>query len=709
MICKKCGTEVADNFRFCPECGFDMASAPAAEPAAEPVQEPVTTPVQEPAQNYAAPQNAPQGYYNAPQGAPQGNYYAPQGNPQWNNAPQGNWNQNPGYGMNGFAPAPVKKKKTGLIIGIVSAVAVVAAGAVAAIMILGGNGGGKAPVKEGAGVNGSVDEKITIAETPEEQIGVSVDKAIEQIAGDIGGIAKPEVPANGDATENGGATATTPAKAKDYNYAEYDVTLKTGEKFDDILELVCDMSGTDYRMVEEYISWLKSIGVGMDMTLDMNGMQLKADANLNGTKLVEADVIMSAMDDAMYIGVPSLNSTYFKVTSEMMGFSISELFDMMSQSKEMSKALTEKASKVLDEAKIASILGRYAKCAIGSFTNVETEKTAIKVGKVSQDATKYTVAINEEQAYNLINALLNEVKNDNELEEVIINFVDLANEFTAYAGVDEYIDADDIYDELMYGIDEMLEELSYVDTDDFSDEVVGEFIMYINEKGTIIGIEIVDSYTGETIISYKNPIDGANNALSLVISAEGNTVEITGNGTTKGGTYTATYTASVMGTEMLTVDYTESADKGSVTVKLSETVATMAADGESAIADLLSKIAIKLSWSGNNADNGSASLEFLYEGKLAIGAFIDVKADEVKNTIKAPNKYIDVMYADEEELMSFIEGCDFDSIVKNLKKAGVPSELTDLVETGLAQVTGMGAGYGYEEDFYMDDDYSFYY
>lgn len=702
MICKKCGNEVADNFRFCPECGFDMTSAPAAEPAAEPVQEPVTTPVQEPAQNYAAPQNAPQGYYNAPQGAPQGNYYAPQGAPQWNNAPQGNWNQNP-YGMNGFAPTPVKKKKTGLIIGIVSAVAVVAAGAVAAIMILGGNGGGKAPVKEGAGVNGSADEKITIAETPEEQIDVSVDKAIEQLAGDISGIVKPEAPVNGD------SAAATPAKAKDYNYSEVDFSVKTGDKFDDLLEIVCDMNGTDYSMVEEYISWLKSVGLGMDMALDINGMQLKADANLNGTKLVEADVIMSAMDDAMYIGVPSLNPTYFKVTSEMVGFSISEYFDMMSQSKEMSKALTEKASKVLDEAKLASILGRYAKCAIGSFTNIETEKTNLKVGRVSQAATKYTVAINEEQAYNLINALLTEVQNDRELEEIIVNFVDLANEMSAFAGASEYIDAEDAYDELMYGVDEMLEELSYVDTDDFSDEVVGEFIMYINDKGTIIGIEIVDSYSGETIISYKNPIDGANDALSLVISAEGNTVEINGNGTTKGGTYTAEYTVSAMGMDFINIDYSRSGDKNSVTVKFSEAAAEMAADGESAIADLLSKIAIKLSWSGDYYNEYGVSLELLYEGKLAIGAFVDCKSDEVKNSIKAPNKYIDVMYADEEELMGFIEDCDFDSIVKNLKKAGVPAELTNLVETALDQVTGMGAGYGYEEDFYMDDDYSFYY
>ena len=123
MFCTKCGQSVTPGAAFCSHCGQTLM------PAAEPPQGYVTPP-----QSYAAP---PQGYVTPPQGyvtppqsyaAPPQGYVAP---PQSYAAPpQGYVTPPQGYAAppqgyvtppQGYAaPAAVKKKKTGIIVGIIA-------------------------------------------------------------------------------------------------------------------------------------------------------------------------------------------------------------------------------------------------------------------------------------------------------------------------------------------------------------------------------------------------------------------------------------------------------------------------------------------------------------------------------------------------------------------------------------------------------------
>ena len=165
-FCPNCGAQLADESKFCMECGQKMETAPAAPtpemnyaPAPEmsyaPVQPeaPVNyAPVQpEAAPSYApaqpeAPVCAPQGYAPAQPEAPA---YAPQGYaPAQPEAPAYAPPAPQGYApQNGYAPPAAPKqpkkggKKTGLFIGI--GVAVIAIIAVLLIVLLGGGGAAK--------------------------------------------------------------------------------------------------------------------------------------------------------------------------------------------------------------------------------------------------------------------------------------------------------------------------------------------------------------------------------------------------------------------------------------------------------------------------------------------------------------------------------------------------------------------------------------
>ena len=112
MICKNCGTNVAEGAAFCPNCGTSLKeqSAPAApqQSAQQPsYNAPQNGYYQQPQQpGSGAPQN---GYYQQPQqpgyGAPQNGFYQQPQQPGYG-APQNGYYQQPGYGMQQPAKSP---------------------------------------------------------------------------------------------------------------------------------------------------------------------------------------------------------------------------------------------------------------------------------------------------------------------------------------------------------------------------------------------------------------------------------------------------------------------------------------------------------------------------------------------------------------------------------------------------------------------------
>lgn len=141
MFCTNCGTSISDDAKFCPNCGaVNQRAAQAAQPAqaqpaaapAQPVQpEPIPQPVEAAPVQPAQVNQAPQPVYAA---APAQQQAMPQ------NGPAYSAEMYPGYGA--AAVAPVKKKKTGLIVGICAGGVVVIAAIVVLILWLTGVFGG---------------------------------------------------------------------------------------------------------------------------------------------------------------------------------------------------------------------------------------------------------------------------------------------------------------------------------------------------------------------------------------------------------------------------------------------------------------------------------------------------------------------------------------------------------------------------------------
>ena len=163
-ICTNCGNELKEGAKFCGFCGTK------AEPVAEAPVQPVYAPPQQPAAPVYAQPSQPNTYTPeqpvqpmnfTPAGvqqaqpvnaAPQGGYAPPQQPvPQSGYTPQPAYAPAPAPAYPGYAPGPQpKKKKTGLIVGLIAGGAAVVIAAVVLLIIFIKPGGGPASTPEQA-------------------------------------------------------------------------------------------------------------------------------------------------------------------------------------------------------------------------------------------------------------------------------------------------------------------------------------------------------------------------------------------------------------------------------------------------------------------------------------------------------------------------------------------------------------------------------
>ncbi len=81
---------------------------------------------------------------------------------------------------------------------------------------------------------------------------------------------------------------------------------------------------------------------------------------------------------------------------------------------------------------------------------------------------------------------------------------------------------------------------------------------------------------------------------------------------------------------------------------------------------------------------GSVTYTFLVDGAEFVSLDITTKRSSGKKVSVPDGDTIDV--TDEDELEEFIEDIDFDKVLRNLKKAGLPEELVDELEEAISNI-----------------------
>lgn len=389
---------------------------------------------------------------------------------------------------------------------------------------------------------------------------------------------------------------------------------------------------------------------------------------LGNTRILTLNVIMDTAGQTLYLACPELNDDFLMApidTPEGMA----GLSDM--------SALLEALP---DENTFRSLLGRYIDIVFANLDQVTRSTETLELDGLKQDCTVLTVRIGQEDVWKAAKAVLNEAKEDPELKDLIENlgsFVNAGND-------DEPVDA---YQAFTDWVQNALEELD--SEDEFNTENYFNLITYVDGTDTVIGRELrlCQSGTVRDLFSCKTVTSGDEFRFELVLDSgreDAGGVRIDGAGTAKDGTTDGTCTFSLLLNgqyqEMLIAEV--SGDGSNGTIRLEPTAALMnmiVFGGDNA--GFLSDIALELEYNISDT-HASYQLKLLASDVFLAGLKLSASYGTAEEEIRVPDYSVDA--TDPDALQAWLQNLKFDTLLANLKTAGVPQQLVEWLEQMLS-------------------------
>ena len=349
----------------------------------------------------------------------------------------------------------VKKKKTGLIVGITAGVT---AGAVAVVA-----GGGIAAYALSDFVKNQVKLRVS---SPESYYAWVNEKNADETAHEIAEAYRISLDnyAAGQKSQIS-LKYDISQEAKDYFIEETNLDPEDDSEFGD--KMLCDV-----------INATDSIKVGMNSDSKADLISGSAFIDRNDDRLLTVDIASDISTMDYFVRLPELTEKWLAV--EAGSLIENEVYDSDEKAviEAYKKAMRDPAS-VMTPEELEQEVSRYIKVWDESVGEVDLEKgQKLTVGDISVTYTVASVEIDEKKANDIQTNFLNAVKDDELLKDIVVNRLSAATE-------EEYKEMlDDAFDDLKTAEDEFSEEKIVVST-------------YIDPKGVIRGLSVKGSDENE--------------------------------------------------------------------------------------------------------------------------------------------------------------------------------------------------------------------
>lgn len=627
MFCKKCGTSIQEGAGFCPNCGEPVGSVNSAADAASGSgagnqQNQVIPPVSSLWDKY--PRNGQQANGQAGGGQP-GSGQAGNGQaagPQFTGAPQDGFTK--GITMDGGFKKFFSSHKVFLIVGAVVIVVLV--------LVL-------------CNIKVAANFLRKTFSSPENYYQYVEKKTVEDFSEDFG--------------ELYGRYFLDRLSASDRSVsAELSMTL--GEGGQELMDLA-GLAGVD-------MSWFESASFTVDASTKKDAISLGVGAVLNEVNILTGNIVFDLEDEMVYLQVPEVNKRYMGMEVDL-----SDLGDI-----EEMWELNEALERICPDQKQAErLFDRYAMTVVECLDDVTKKNGVLEAEDVEQKCTVLTVTIDEETAQEVAIAVLTQIKEDKDIEKIIKNA--LADEYIIDQLYLDDISPEEAYENFQDSIDEELEYLE--DYDDYSSDKI-EMKVYVNNKGKIVGrtIEVEDT-TIKMLMPEKGKKFGYE--CSYEESYYDESIALTGTGTRNGdkidGEFALEYNDSSM-VNLTVKDYnTKDARKGivngSMTLELSEDIEDLTGytPGLSMIQDIRLTMDFK-----SDSNSSKCNMGVSMDDKSIVDIVMSYK-EEKGYTGPDPGKDA-VVINDEDDLSEWGKDFDLGGFTEALKKADVPSEVTETLE-----------------------------
>ncbi|MBR5239081.1 MAG: hypothetical protein IKW04_00715 [Clostridia bacterium] len=432
-----------------------------------------------------------------------------------------------------------------------------------------------------------------------------------------------------------------------------EIEITFGEQF---APMVKKLSGTD---IPAELSWIKSASISVGAAMKGSEYQVKESISLNGTNLLDCDIVFDYATGNAYIGYPTYQPQYLHIDfSDMPGMDMEEMQEVYNTLQTLLAALP-------DEAEVEAFLSRYVGCIISAAGERTQSKVTLTAEGVSQEVNALTLEIGYDDLVNIAKAVVSELKNDNTIKNYINNISSITN-----ASVENY--ERDI---------SMLEQ-ALSNTPAMPEGTLATVTFYADGSEKLAGWDItVEGYT----VSYYTVTNGDQVGVLFKMPIPSNmgttNLEFAGKGIKTDDKITGTYAIKYMSMDVVTFEaenFQEDGKSGTVTVRLSETVTSMLP----AQAKIASDFALKYTWETVSETEENAEISLLYQDGMALS----LKAHAVINDFTEVEKPTDSILINPEstdatEMQAWLEGFDMEKLFANLRSANVPGELVDELET----------------------------
>ncbi len=267
----------------------------------------------------------------------------------------------------------------------------------------------------------------------------------------------------------------------------------------------------DLPGMDDDLEWLDRLSLSAELSVKDQIASGTADLKLGADELISANAAVDIQNGAAYVQIPVLTDKYLRTDSGSLGFvDIPDPIDMQ-EALARADSLYENYP---DKMVVERLLYKYASMAAGSIGTVEKHSATLTAGRVSQKCTVLTAALNSKALQASAKRILNEMKSDRELREVIRNISLVEGQEYFY----EYYEA---------LIDDLLRETDYIPEDE---RVL--LNVSVNNKGEIIGFQVQTN--DEFELSFACPKKDSRVGCEIVYSMDGTSYTLTGTGAEAG-------------------------------------------------------------------------------------------------------------------------------------------------------------------------------
>jgi hypothetical protein len=412
---------------------------------------------------------------------------------------------------------------------------------------------------------------------------------------------------------------------------------------DEARTLLTNYTGVDF-------SWLGSVGASIDAASSGNTSSATAALSLGSDQLLSCTCVADMDNQAIYLQFPELSDAYVEI-------SLAEFVDEYAYYNYGMDALDDVVGMLSslydhspDQATVEKVLNRYVSAILECVDDVDKGTGKLSASGVSQTYTTLEVTIDAKTAQKAIRSVLQELRKDSDLEDIILNFAELAES--------EGVDPQTIYRQFVAAVDEALQELN---TNGVTmDDVV--MTVWVDDQGEIRGRKI--EVSGAEFV-YAMPKDGKKFGLELSADNGYSMVSLTGKGTISDDVLSGSFTLSNDDVDLCQLEVSKWDIEQFKSGYLN---GTFTIQPTYSVSSLLASYQLTLS---AKSDENSASYELGVDSSSGRMATLYLAGETGKSTgtIAVPKDTVD--------LETWTETWDVTGFLQQLRESDLPSEWID--------------------------------